>query len=283
MSKDAALVIPALMRDIPLSAAIQNSKNSALTLKTAARVIKRMKLSKNRRKCGKYITHNIFMSCLYLLFLSCLSFIITSCGFVSSQTVHTNDQNTTSNGRGEPVLKSNSPNPPDDYEIAKAGAEKLNSEPVARIENYAPAKPLTRRQIREALLRSGLGGESKDGKVGGGKIAHFSHTCDLLVEGKLFHVVYVPVIIQLASFSRRYNHTLIYNDSMQMIHDLKVDDTPLFCDGNRLFFNDYDMTFSYGESAQQVKGNVLIFTNGAKDIEGRIASLNFYRFRDLIY
>lgn len=221
----------------------------------------------------------------YIIFAVCLSFITVSCGFVSSQTVNTNAQNSTPNGRGELVLKNtdSSPRPPDDYEIAKAGAEKLNSEPVARIENYAPAKPLTRRQIREALIRSKLIGESKDGKIGGGKIAHFSHACDLLVEGKLFHVVYAPVIIQLASFSRKYNHTLIYNDSMQMIHDLTVDDAPLFCDGNRLFFNNYEMTVSYGEPTREVKGNVLIFTNGAKDIEGRIASLNFYRFKDLIY
>lgn len=219
----------------------------------------------------------------YTIFAICVSFITASCGFVSSQTVNTNNQNVTPNGRGEIILKNNSPSPPDNYEIAKGGAEKLNSEPIARIENYALVKPPLRRQIREALLRSNLIGESKDGKVGGGKIAHFSHTCDLLVEGKLFHVVYVPVIIQLASFSRRYNHTLIYNDSMQTIRDLTIDDAPLFCDGNRLFFSNYDMTFSYGEPPQEVKGNVLIFTNGAKDIEGRIASLNFYRFKDLIY
>ncbi len=233
----------------------------------------------------KILSITYCMSSLIIIFALCISFITSSCGFVSSQTANTNNQNTTPKGRGELVLKNTngSPNQPDNYEIAKAGAEKLNSEPVARIETYASVKPLTRRQIRESLIGNKLIGESKDGKIGGGKIAHFSHTCDLLVEGKLFHVVYVPVIIQLASFSRRYDHTLIYNDSMQMIHDLTIGDAPLFCDGNRLFFDNYNLNFSYGEPTQEVKGNVLIFTNGAKDIEGRIASLNFYRFKNLIY
>jgi hypothetical protein len=216
----------------------------------------------------------------YTVFAIGFVFFAVSCGLVSSQAVN-NSNNQNQNGSGKFVLKE-TPTPTSDiYEIAKAGAEKLNSETVERIKT--DKKPLTRKQIREALTRSNLIGESKDGKLGGGKIVHFSHTCDLLVEGKLFRVIYTPVIVQLASFARRYNHTLIYDDSMRLVHDLTINDAPLFCDGNRLFFNDYEMNFSYGEPIREVKGNVLIFTNSAKDIEGRIANLNFYRFQDLIH
>ncbi len=211
------------------------------------------------------------------------SILTVSCGLVSSQAINSSDRNAPP-GDGQIVLKNPSPNPPPDvYEIARAGAEKLNGEPVARIEAGEKTQPLSRREIREALIGSSLIGESKTGKVGGGRIVHFSHTCDLLVGGKLYRVIYAPVVVQLDSFARRSNHTLIYDASMRLIHDLTSDDAPLFCDGNRLFFSDYEMTVFYGEPAKEAKGNVLIFTNGAKDIEGRIASLNFYRFKTLIY
>lgn len=220
----------------------------------------------------------------------CAAALCSACNSVNSQKNDTNNLTTENseklniaNAAGSSKSKNTSPTPEDKYEIAKAGAEKLNSEPLPAGSTYRKVKPLTREEIRQSLIDNKLTGESEDGKIGGGKIVNFSHTCDLFIENKTFHVIHAPVIIQLASFSRFYNHVLIFDDSMKLIHDLNVSD-PLFCDGNRLFFNDYEMAVpSPKRDGTSSQGNVLIFTNGAKDIEVRTASLNFYRFRDLIH
>lgn len=210
----------------------------------------------------------------------CLVFIASACNCVNSQQVNSANQ-TANTERNTSNVNSNNASP-DDYEIAKAGAERLNNEPLPQGSKFRTTKPLTREQIREALSRDDLIEESKDGKVGGGKVVHFSHTCNLFVDNKSFYVIYAPMILQLASFARQINRVLIYDEKMQLIHNLNVTDAPLFCDGNRLFFNNSKMSFFYGEPEKEIKGNVLIFSNSAKEIEGRVASLNFYRFGDLI-
>lgn len=226
------------------------------------------------------------LKCTILVFS--LSLLTASCGLVSSQSVNSGNRNAATgneNTKTEANVNQSTTKdaPPDKYEIARAGAEKLNAEPLPRGSKLRVAKSLGRAQIREALTRDNLIGESKDGKIGGGKIVHFSHACDLLVDNRTFRVIHAPIILQLDSFARRSNRILIYDDTMRLIHNLKIDDAPLFCDGNRLFFSDYETSFFYGEPEKEVKGNVLVFSNAAKDIEGRTAALNFYRFGDLIY
>lgn len=218
-----------------------------------------------------------------------ISSSVAACGLVSSQEKNAGSQNAANSGGENTKTEANKTvgvskdAPPDDYEIAKAGAERLNAEPLPESSKRRAAKPLAREQIRELLIRDRLDGESKDGKIGGGKVSHFSHTCDLFVDNRAFRVVHAPIIIRLASFARQSNRVLIYDDALRLVHNLTIADAPLFCDGNRLFFSDYKTSFFYGEPEKEVKGNVLIFTNAAKEIEGRTASLNFYRFGDLIH
>ena len=212
----------------------------------------------------------------YPVFVLCASFFISSCGLVSSQAVNSNDQNVKVSAD---VERKNAPI--DDYEASKLGAEALNNEPLPPSNFNGKTKSLTRDQIREALLRHNLIGESANGEIGGYKITHFSHVCNLYVGNKVFYVVEMQAIQQLASFARGDSRTLIFDDSVRLIHNLNAAE-PLFCEGNRLFFNDYKMTVFYGEPEKQVKGNVLIFTNNASEIEGKIVNLNFYKFRNLV-
>lgn len=215
--------------------------------------------------------------------------LLAACGLVSSQEMRSGNQNAVNSINQNAKVETNKnfnlskEASPENYEIARQGAERLNSEPIPPSSKFKSAKPLSRAEIRAALQRDKLSGESQDGKIGGGKIVHFSHACDLFVDNRAFHVIYAPIILQLESFARRTNQILIYDDAMRLVHNLKINDAPLFCDGNRLFFSDYETSFFYGEPEKAVNGNVLVFTNQAKDIEGRTASLNFYRFGDLIH
>ena len=220
-------------------------------------------------------------------FLIFVVFFSSSCASVNSQKVNSENTNVLNSNRktdiaGAPSAITPTPSP-DSYEIDKKGSEELNAEPLPQGSSYRQVKSITREQIRNALIQLDLGQELRNGKVGGGKIVHFSHTCDFFVDNQPFHVIEAPMIIQLASFYRRINHILIYDGSMKLIHNLSADD-PLFCDGNRLVFNDPEMVTSpNNKNGKEIKGNVLIFTNNAKNITGRAASLNFYRFRDLIH
>lgn len=217
----------------------------------------------------------------HLIFVLYASFFISACGLASSQEVNSNNQNTSPRIVAETRKNEKAP-VDDDYEASKLGAEALNNEPLPASNLKGKDKSLSREQIREALIRNKLIGESTNGEVGGYKVVHFGHTCNLYVDNKLFYVVEMKSIQQLASFARADSRTLIFDESVKLVHNLNAPE-PLFCEGNRLFFNDYQMTTFYGEPEKQVKGNVLIFINNAKEIEARRANLNFYKFKKLIH
>lgn len=209
----------------------------------------------------------------------CLLIFASACNFVNSQAVNSVKSTENSNA----ATKNSDESSAEIWETAKKGAEELNAEPLLKGSKPKPLKPLSREQIRESLTRNGLIGESKDGKIGGAKIAHFSHTCNLFVNEKSFYVVYVKTLLQLASSARGIQNVLIFDEKMKLVQNLKVTDSPLFCDGNRLIFNDYKMNIFYGTPEKNIRGNVLIFSNNANEIQAKSADLNFYRFRDLIY
>lgn len=216
----------------------------------------------------------------YLIFVSCASFLVSACNLASSQPVNSNNQNANPRIIAETRKNENAPID-DDYEASKSGAEALNNEPLPLSNLKGKDKLLSRDQIRAALIRHKLIGESAKGEIGGYKVVHFSHVCNLDVGNQSFYVVEMKGIQQLASFARGDSRTLIFDESFNLLHNLNAPE-PFFCEGNRLFFNDYKMTTFYGEPEKQVKGNVLIFSNNAKEIEGRMANLNFYKFKDLI-
>jgi len=209
-------------------------------------------------------------------FVLCISLLTSACGLVNSQAVNSGNQNVRTSANDE---RKNAP-VGDDYEAVKSATEALNDEPPPPNPG-GKIKPLARDRIREALVRHNLIGESANGELGGYKITHYSHACNLYVDRKVFYVVEIKAIQQLASSARGDARTLIFDDSVKLIHNLNAAE-PLFCEGNRLFYNDYKMTVFYGEPEKQVKGNVLIFTDNANRIEGRTVNLNFYKFRDLV-
>jgi hypothetical protein len=204
----------------------------------------------------------------HLGFLLCLAAAVSSCRSINSQAT-----------TNQPAAPSPSVSPDGIEEKSKRGAEELNREPLPS----APSKTIspTREQIRQALLDNKLAGDSAAGAVGGYKVAHFSHTCNLYLDNEPFPVVAMTGLQQLASSARGDSRVLIFDKSLKLVHSLKAAN-PLFCDGNRLFFNDYKMNVFYGAPEKQVTGNVLTFTRQAQDINGQIANLNFYKFRDLI-
>ena len=211
-----------------------------------------------------------------LIFVICFSFLVVSCDSVNSQDTNSNDRNLNINiniEKGEI--------PSDDYDLSKAGAEELNKQPLPKTNPEIINKPFPREKIREALISNKLIGDSLNGEIGGYKIVHFSHVCNLSVENEAFYVVKIDSILQQASVARADSRTLIFDKSFKLIHNLSASD-PLFCEGNRLFFNNYTMTTFYGEPEKEVKGNVLIFSDKAKNIEGKMANLNFYKIKDLI-
>lgn len=206
------------------------------------------------------------------------SFLLFSCGAVNSQ----ESVNSKLNANIEKVNAEKQETKPDTYELSKIGAEQLNKQLLPKPKPEIAGKPFSRYQIREALIKNNLIRDSSNNQVGGYKIVHFSHVCNLTIENKPFYVVAIDSILQNASFARMESRTLIFDDSEKLIHNLRASD-PLFCDGNRLFFNDYEMTVFYGEPEKQVRGNVLIFSDNAKNIEGKMANLNFYKLGNLIY
>ena len=214
----------------------------------------------------------------YSIIIIVFSFLLLSCGAVNSQ----QSVNSKLNVNIEKTNTEKQNTKPDTYELSKIGAEQLNKQPLPKLKPEIAGKPFSRRQIREALSKNNLIGDSSNNQIGGYKIVHFSHVCNLTVESKPFYVVAINSILQNASFARMESRTLIFDDSEKLVHNLRAAD-PLFCDGNRLFFNDYEMTVFYGEPEKQVSGNVLIFSDKAKNIEGKMANLNFYKIGDLVY
>lgn len=221
----------------------------------------------------------MFINFRILIFFAFILFAAISCDSVNSQ-----EEGGSNSVRPKASLEKKEVSPPsdDNYELSKAGAEELNKQPLPDPDPKILNKPFSRKQIRTALIANKLIGESSTKKIGGYKIVHFSHVCNLAVENKPFHVVRVDSILQLASFARADSRTLIFDENARLIQNLSASD-PLFCDGNRLLFNDYTMTISYGEPGEQIKGNVLIFSNNALDIKGKMANLNFYKIKNLIY
>jgi hypothetical protein len=166
----------------------------------------------------------------------------------------------------------------DDYELSKAGAEELNKLPLPKSKTKIILP--SRSEIRSALLKNRLAGDSANGEIGGYKITSYTHTCSLLIENKSFHVVSIKGIIQLASFARASSKVVVFDESMKPIHELNTP-PPLFCEGPRLFFEDYKMQAFYGKPETQLNGNVWAFSENGKKIDAKKANLNFYRFKNL--
>jgi len=212
-----------------------------------------------------------------IIFSLCLSLALVSCDSVNSQQTNLDAQDSSKD-----TVISEKKTSIDIDELAKAGAEELNKEQIPVLNPAVNNNGLSRKQIRKALIANELVGDSSNGEIGGFKIVHYSHVCNLIVEKNAFYVVKMDSILQQASSGRADSRTLIFDESMKLIHNLSSPN-PLFCDGNRLLYNDYELATFYDKPEKLVKGNVLIFTDGAKNIEGKLANLNFYKFRDLIH
>lgn len=89
-------------------------------------------------------------------------------------------------------------------------------------------------------------------------LVHFSHTCNLVIQGKQYPVVDVRELVKGAMQPRGFNQIVVLNPGYQMVQTIEyAQERPLFCLGNKLYL--YGSLRPSGSSAE---GNVLEFSDG---------------------
>ncbi len=145
------------------------------------------------------------------------------------------------------------------------------------------SKSFDREQIRQSLIRYKLYGESKDGRIGGAKFMHFSHFCDVYIDGKPYHIVRALLNLQNASFMRGQLLMYIFDNSQTLISEFFLRSDILACRENAVLFDDItDVVRLYPKDSAKMgevthksnnagitsdSGNVWTFSNNALDIE----------------
>ncbi len=93
---------------------------------------------------------------------------------------------------------------------------------------------------------------------------HVSHTCDLLVDGRLVHVVDLRQVLADMPAPRGFNTIVLLDEALTRLQTLPyVDERPMRCDGNRLLLYD---SLSYPATGSE-SGNVVVVTDAGRSIE----------------
>lgn len=94
------------------------------------------------------------------------------------------------------------------------------------------------------------------------QLVHFSHTCNVHVEGATYFVVDIRELVRGAVVARGINHILVLDSSLKLVRKIEyTTERPLYCRDDQLFV--------YGDlmiDGLLPEGNVLTFSEGASQI-----------------
>ncbi len=86
-------------------------------------------------------------------------------------------------------------------------------------------------------------------------LVHFSHTCNLNIDGRPYPVIDVRELVKGAMQPRGFNQIVVLNSGYQQVQSIEyAQERPLFCLGNKLYLYD-----SLRPSGSLAEGNVLEF------------------------
>ena len=101
-------------------------------------------------------------------------------------------------------------------------------------------------------------------------LVHFSHTCNLVIQGQQYPVIDVRELIKGAMVPRGYSQIVVLNPGYQMVQSIEyTQERPLFCLGNKLYLYD-----SLRPSGSAQEGNVLEFSDGGYEMNVLYEDLN---------
>ena len=70
-------------------------------------------------------------------------------------------------------------------------------------------------------------------------LIHFSHTCNLVIQGQQYPVIDVRELVKVAVQPRGFNQIVVLNPGYQMVQSVEyAQERPLFCLGNKLYLYD---------------------------------------------
>lgn len=120
-----------------------------------------------------------------------------------------------------------------------------------------------RQVVFNALLKSHVLNKDR-------QLVHFSHVCNLRIDGRHFPVIDLMELVPGANTPRGVNRIIILNDELAPIQTINyITERPLFCKDRQLFV--------FGEIMVKgvlPEGNVLAFFDGGRSIEVRQIDVN---------
>jgi hypothetical protein len=123
-------------------------------------------------------------------------------------------------------------------------------------QSWAQDQSPTRQQIYEALRAERILNPDR-------MLVHYSHTCNLDIEGKLYPVVDLQELVKGGVSPRGVNRIVVLSPTLAFVKEFDYTrQRPLFCQQNRLYvYGDLTLKNTLPE------GNVLSFVDGAKTVK----------------